>query len=83
VYYDLNEIAMGAPIGGECRLETADKKTIKIHDWCLAREIRSAAHPYAQLRTYGRIEMGLPATSSNLLVVYSLYECKFHHTSLY
>jgi len=34
VYYDLNEIGMGAPIGGECRLETADKKTIKILDWC-------------------------------------------------
>lgn len=34
VYYDLNEIAMGAPIGGQCFLETADNKKLKIHDWC-------------------------------------------------
>jgi hypothetical protein len=34
VYYNLNEIAMGAPIGGECFLETKDKQKIKIHDWC-------------------------------------------------
>lgn len=25
---------MGAPIGGECRLETNDKELIKINDWC-------------------------------------------------
>ena len=34
VYYDLNEIAMGAPIGGQCFLETVDNKKIKIHDLC-------------------------------------------------
>jgi hypothetical protein len=34
VYSDLNEIAMGAPIAGQCTLETADKKIIKIHNWC-------------------------------------------------
>ena len=34
VYYDLNEIAMGAPIGGQCFLETSDSKKVKIHDWC-------------------------------------------------
>lgn len=34
VYDDLNEIAMGAPIGGQCFLETSDKKKSKIHDWC-------------------------------------------------
>ncbi|MFD2890404.1 hypothetical protein ACFS5J_00030 [Flavobacterium chuncheonense] len=34
VYYDLHEIAMGAPIGGQCFLETADNKKLKIHDWC-------------------------------------------------
>ena len=34
VYNDLNEIAMGAPIGGQCYLETVDNKKIKIHDWC-------------------------------------------------
>lgn len=34
VYYDINEIAMGAPIGGECFLETSDNKKVKIHDWC-------------------------------------------------
>jgi hypothetical protein len=34
VYYNLNEIAMGAPIGGECYLENNDKQKIKIHDWC-------------------------------------------------
>ena len=34
VYYDLNEIAMGAPIGGQCFLETTDKKKVKIHNWC-------------------------------------------------
>ena len=34
VYYNLREIAMGAPIGGQCFLESADKKKIKIHDWC-------------------------------------------------
>ncbi len=33
VYYHLKEIAMGAPIGGQCFLETADKKKIKIHEW--------------------------------------------------
>jgi hypothetical protein len=33
-YYDLNEIAMGAPIGGKCFLETHDNKKVKIHDWC-------------------------------------------------
>jgi hypothetical protein len=32
-YGDLNEIAMGAPIGGPCYLETEDRK-IKINDWC-------------------------------------------------
>jgi len=25
---------MGAPIGGQCFLETVDNKKIKIHDWC-------------------------------------------------
>ena len=34
VYYNLNEIAMGAPIGGQCFLETIDNKKIKINDWC-------------------------------------------------
>jgi len=34
VYYNLNEIAMGAPIGGQCFLENLDKKKVKIHDWC-------------------------------------------------
>lgn len=34
LYYDLNEIAMGAPIGGRCVLESSDNKKIKIHDWC-------------------------------------------------
>ncbi len=34
VYYNLNEIAMGAPIGGPCFLETSDGKKVKIHDWC-------------------------------------------------
>lgn len=33
VYYDLNEIAMGAPLGGLCYLEGNGTK-IKIHDWC-------------------------------------------------
>ena len=34
VYYELSEIAMGAPLGGKCFLETVDKQKIKIHDWC-------------------------------------------------
>jgi hypothetical protein len=34
VYYDLNEIAMGAPIGGQCFLETDAGQKIKIHNWC-------------------------------------------------
>jgi hypothetical protein len=34
VYYDLNEIAMGSPIGGQCFLETVDHKKVKIYDWC-------------------------------------------------
>lgn len=34
VYYDLNEIPMAGPIGGECYLETKDHNKIKIHDWC-------------------------------------------------
>lgn len=34
VYYDLNEIAMGAPLGGSCFLERDDFRKIKIHDWC-------------------------------------------------
>jgi hypothetical protein len=33
-YADLNEIGMGAPIGGQCFLETTDKQKIKIHDLC-------------------------------------------------
>jgi hypothetical protein len=33
-YGELNEIAMGAPIGGPCYLELGDKQRIKIHDWC-------------------------------------------------
>jgi hypothetical protein len=34
VYYNLNEIAMGAPLGGQCFLETPDEHKIKIHNWC-------------------------------------------------
>ena len=34
VYYNLREIAMGAPIGGECYLMNKDKQQIRIHDWC-------------------------------------------------
>jgi len=34
VYFDLNEIAMGAPIAGRCFLETGENKKIKINDWC-------------------------------------------------
>lgn len=33
VYYDLSEIAMGAPLGGPCFLEGNGEK-VKIHDWC-------------------------------------------------
>ena len=33
-YYDLNEIAMGAPLGGKGFLTTQDGKKIKIGDWC-------------------------------------------------
>lgn len=33
VYYDMNEIAMGAPLGGLCYLEGNGTK-IKIHNWC-------------------------------------------------
>ena len=33
IYYDLNEIAIGAPLGGTCFLE-GDGFKLKIHDWC-------------------------------------------------
>ncbi|MGN6398459.1 MAG: hypothetical protein ACTHMI_23005 [Mucilaginibacter sp.] len=33
IYHDLDEIAMGAPLGGQCFLETADEK-IFIYKWC-------------------------------------------------
>lgn len=33
VYYNLNEIAMGAPLGGPCFLEGNGEK-VKINDWC-------------------------------------------------
>lgn len=33
-YYDLNEIAMGAQLGGKSFLTTQDGKKIKIGDWC-------------------------------------------------
>lgn len=32
-YYNLNEIAMGAPLGGKCFVITKEKKQIKIGDW--------------------------------------------------
>lgn len=34
VYYNLNEIAMGAPLGGTCCVETSEGIKIKLHDWC-------------------------------------------------
>lgn len=34
VYYNLNEVAMGAPLDGECYLETKGGQKIKIHDSC-------------------------------------------------
>ncbi|UGS24727.1 hypothetical protein [Flavobacterium channae] len=34
IYYNLNEIAMGAPIGGQCFIETGNERKIKINDWC-------------------------------------------------
>ena len=34
VYSDLVEIAMGAPLGGKCFLETDNGKKYKIYDWC-------------------------------------------------
>lgn len=34
VYYNLNEIAMGGPLAGECYLETKEKQKVKIHDMC-------------------------------------------------
>lgn len=33
VYYELNEMAMGAPLGGTCFLETRDTK-VKLHECC-------------------------------------------------
>lgn len=33
-YYDLNEIAMGAPLGGKCFLITDSNNKILIGDWC-------------------------------------------------
>ena len=33
-YGELNEIAMGAPIGGQCFLEIENRPRIKIYDWC-------------------------------------------------
>ena len=33
-YYDLNEIAMGAPLGGQCSLQTSDNKSLNIYNWC-------------------------------------------------
>ncbi|WP_322549141.1 hypothetical protein [Flavobacterium psychraquaticum] len=34
VYENLNEIAMGAPIGGKCLIEKNNGQKIKINDWC-------------------------------------------------
>ena len=34
IYGELNEIAMGAPIGGQCYLEIGNNQKMKIHDWC-------------------------------------------------
>lgn len=34
VYYDVNEIAMGGPLGGQCFLETSNNQKLKIHEWC-------------------------------------------------
>ena len=33
-FYNLNEVAMGAPLRGECYLECKDNVKIKIHDSC-------------------------------------------------
>ena len=34
VYSGLNEIGMGAPIGGMCFIELNKNMRVKIHDWC-------------------------------------------------
>lgn len=34
VYYDLNEIAMEAPLRGSGFIEDSDNTKIKLHDWC-------------------------------------------------
>jgi hypothetical protein len=33
-FYNLNEIAMGGPIGGECYLISPTDDRIKLNDWC-------------------------------------------------
>lgn len=33
LYEELNEIGMGAPLGGKCFIEV-NKEKMKIHDWC-------------------------------------------------
>ena len=34
VYYYLNEIAMGAPLGGKCFFEIEENQKFKVNDWC-------------------------------------------------
>ena len=34
VYSELNEIGMGAPIGGKCFIQLENNQKIIIHDWC-------------------------------------------------
>jgi len=54
VYYDLSEIAMGAPLGGTCFLETTPNEKVKIHDWCGGPPIWEADGRYVALPIWTR-----------------------------
>lgn len=53
-YYDLNEIAMGAPLGGKCFLTTDEGKKIKIGDWCAGPAIWDSKYELIAIPTWER-----------------------------
>ena len=78
VYYDLNEIAMGAPLGGKCFLEIEENQKFKINDWCAGPPVWDVSGRYLAIPMWMKVafrgtvqKMGVVDLNTMELIIFS------------
>ncbi|TRW22852.1 hypothetical protein FMM05_16495 [Flavobacterium zepuense] len=55
IYHNLNEIAMGAPLGGKCFLEIGENQKFKINDWCAGPPVWDVSGHYLAIPVWMKV----------------------------